>query len=483
MNGHLHDLLLSGSGTAQVLDAAGSHPHAELCARACALAAAMAHDVERGDRVALVVENGSAFVVGLVAISLAGACALVVDPALPTAVRADILRSARVTAVVRGGRPPEDTGVPEFNADLTAPATVLPLSPRARDPDSPALILRTSGTSGQSRGVVLSHRAVLANVTAITTYLRTGAQDRFHIVKSMTHSSTLVGEVAVALATGGTIVALDPRVPPSRIARQIEAYGSTVLALNPTLLSLLVRGADPAALAGVHTVHVSGSVCDPSLLARARTWLPGARILNGYGLTEAGPRVSAHDLSASWKPGSVGAPLPGVEVEVRRADGLVCASGEIGEIFVRSPSLCLGYLAAVGVVPPTRVDGALRAGDRGYRDADGDIFLLGRADDLIVTAGHNVDPELVESRVRATGMVEDCLVFGSPDPLLGQRVVCAYIAAVAPITTELRSACAPVLPGHAVPQTFVAWADLPHGDGGKPSRRLAAERYNREETQ
>jgi long-chain acyl-CoA synthetase len=353
----------------------------------------------------------------------------------------------------------------------------------------PALVVYSSGTTGEPKGIVLSHRAISTNVRAISEYLQPSTDDSFLIVKSMVHSSTIVGEVFVALSAGTKIIALNPLVPPSQLFHRIRDHRPTIIGLNPSILRFFLnKELSASTLDSVRLVHVSGSIIDQDVLRSFRTRFPFVQVINGYGLSEAGPRVTHTAGTAQHKLGSVGRPLRGVEIEVRGANGDLCGPGEPGEILVRSPSLFDGYLVAGGLERPVLTDGLMRTGDMGYRDEDGDLFITGRVDDLILTGSHNVNPADVEEVVRQVKGVADCIVFGVNDELLGQRIACAYTtewsvhADTGQLERQIREACWRALAGFQTPKTLLRWDLIPVGSGGKKSRKLARQLFSREQS-
>lgn len=476
----VEDLLFDASTSARVVDDAGEYGSEHLRR----WAALVSRAVRAGDTVALVAENGAGFIAGLFGILAAGGTVAVVDPQVPAAAAGRLVTASRATAICGSASAIAMLELPRIDLDALGRAAAEQASDASvafersfsRSADQPAVILFSSGTTGSSKGVVLSHRALWSNVRAIRAYLQPSPRDLFYVARSMVHSATLVGEVLVAFASGASLLAPDPRVPPTTMFRRIHEHRATIACVNPSLLRFyLSAGATPERLASVHTLHVSGAVVDRDVFRRVHERFPRLRLINGYGLTEAGPRVAQMGTPDALKPGSVGKAIQGVALEVRRPDGSACAPGERGEIFVRTPSLMEGYLGAEGLTPPRLVDGALATADLGYLDHDGDLFVTGRKDDLIITGSHNVDPREVEEAVLQVEGVTDCVVFGEEDALLGQRVVCAYAAEV-PLEDRLRAVCEETLAGHQVPKRFARWADIPLGPGGKKSRQLARRR-------
>lgn len=449
-----------------VLDDRGWHDARELARRAAAARSALQRNgARRGRHVALVADNGAAFVTGLLGIAAADAVPVLVDPALPPEAVARVVGANAISQVcVAGDRARRaaagiDLDAVSTTADPTCETTIGPI------------VFASSGTTGTPKSIVLSHAAIAHNVAAIAAYLEVTSADTFYIAKSMVHSSTLVGEVLVALHAGARIIALDPVVTGAQFVQRIERHRPTIVCVNPSLLRLFcTRAATRDRLASVRILHVSGAVVDSATFLEVHERFPRIQMFNAYGLTEAGPRVSRASTARGWKPGSVGTPIAGVAVCVRDRDGNPCATDEIGEICVATPSKLAGYLDRDGALVPVAA-GELRTGDRGRMDRDGELFVIGRADDLIITAAHNVDPHDVEAVIRKVPGVVDCLVFGIPDRLLGERVICAYVGT--PVIDRLRHSCDALLAPYQIPRQFCRWDELPRTTTGKPSRASA----------
>lgn len=497
----IEDVILDAGVSPSVIDEEGRHEAREILGRTAAVVRALAESgVRADDTVALAAENGVGFIAGLLGILACGGAAVVVDPAWPFPAVERVLRSARVVAICFAGSRPRRMleerwgdlqGLAMVDAEAVGRSDLEDFRGARRSGlsgERAAVVLYSSGTSGLPKGAVLSHRAILSNMHGIGAYLlgRSGAstRERFYVAKSMVHSSTLVGEVLLGLSFGASIVALNPVVPATQMFRRIHEHRATIVCVNPSLLHFFAgAGLKEEWLQSLHTIHVSGAIVNRKTFLRVHERFPWIRLINGYGLTEAGPRVARLATTEALKPGSVGKAIQGVSLEVRRASGAACAAHEVGEVFVRSPGLMEGYLGPEGLTRAELVQGALRTGDLGYVDEDGDLFITGRVDDLIITGGHNVDPCEIEEVVLRTAGVGDCIVFGVEDEVLGRRLVCAYTPAPDEIEDDvrlrarLRHACAGALAGYQMPKTFCRWSDIPLTPGGKKSRVLAERRY------
>jgi o-succinylbenzoate---CoA ligase len=222
-------------------------------------------------------------------------------------------------------------------------------------------------------------------------------------------------------------------------------------------------------------VLLGGAAADEALLARALA--RGVPIATTYGLTEAASQVATQTpAETARKPGSVGKPVPNTCVRIIDAAGNELPSGEIGEIAVRGPTVMRGYLDNPEATAQALVDGELRTGDLGYRDADGDLFVMQRRTDLIVSGGENVYPAEVERVLRAHPAVEQALVVGVPDAEWGQRVGALLVTRegeTLDLDGLLRHA-REQLAGYKLPRVVRAVNAFPLLPNGKHDRRAAA---------
>jgi acyl-CoA synthetase (AMP-forming)/AMP-acid ligase II len=216
-------------------------------------------------------------------------------------------------------------------------------------------------------------------------------------------------------------------------------------------------------------------------LTRAR---PGVEILIAYGQTECAPRATAlSPARVLAKPDSVGSPIPGVRVHVLDEEGRALPQGEIGEVLVAGPNVMVGYWGRPeDTARVIDAQGRLRTGDLGWLDAEGDLHLVGRVDDMIKSAGERIFPGEIERVLRAASGVTEVCVLGVPDERLGQRIE-AHVAIAAGATgsagadgdgadlgARLRRHCAAELPLQRVPAAFHAWPALPRLANGKLDR-------------
>jgi len=344
----------------------------------------------------------------------------------------------------------------------------------APDPDAVAAIVYTSGTTGDPKGVTLSHRNLASNVRAIIDYLRLRSDDRvLHLLPFYYSYGNSV--LHTHLAAGACLVLEDGLVYPHRVLSRMVAERVTGFSGVPSTFALLLsrtRLADYD-LSRLRYVTQAGGAMAPALVARVREALPHVELFVMYGQTEATARISYLPPSMlDSKPGSVGIPLPGTEIAIRSADGEPVAVGDSGEIWVRGPHVMQGYWGNPAATAQVLVDGWLRTGDLGHIDADGFLYIDGRASDMIKTGAHRVSPMEIEEVVAELVGVAEVAAVGVPDEVMGQliKVVVVPMPGYALEARDVLAHCRQYLPLYKIPK-YVEFADeLPRTASGKVQR-------------
>ena len=337
-----------------------------------------------------------------------------------------------------------------------------PFEPLAIDPERPLAIVRTSGTAGPPKGVVLSRRAFAAAAQASAENLGWRGDDRWLLSLPVAHVGGLSILTRCLIARRTAVAEPLPRFAAAAAARLVERRRITLLSLVPTMLRRLLDLDGWRPPAHLRAILVGGAAVPPALLERAgrRGW----PVLLTYGLTEACSQVATQRYGTAPRSGRGAEPLPGVEVRIRG-----------GVIELRGPSLLSGYLPPPAE-PVVTDDGWLCTGDLGELDAEGRLHVLGRADEVIVTGGENVHPREVERALLEHPAITAACVFGVDDDEWGQAVAAALVADPPPGDRELLSFLAERLAPHRRPR-WVAFLDaLPATASGKEDRRLAARR-------
>lgn len=321
--------------------------------------------------------------------------------------------------------------------------------PAAVEPAGAATVVFTSGTTGSSKGVRLTRRNWESAVKASQQHLGNGPGDVWLLAMGLHR----VGGIAIVLrsALAGGIVRMLSRFDAREFAAALRS-GVTFASVVPTMLHRILD-IDPGPYDGVRALLVGGGPIPDGLLERAvEARLP---VLPSYGMTETCGQI------ATLRPGSKverkAHPLPGVELRIESD----------GRIAVRGPMVSPGYLGE-----PDRGTGSwLMTGDLGKLDPDGALRVLGRADNVIVSGGENIDPEVIEAALTAIEGVDAALVFGVPSAEWGMEVACLYVGDVEPAVVESR--LRQRLGGVSIPKRWQRVDALPTTDLGKPDRDQA----------
>jgi acyl-CoA ligase (AMP-forming) (exosortase A-associated) len=529
----LHDLLAHAARRDPAAPAVGDGTleldYAALWAEARRIAAGLRGlGLARGDRVGVYLEKRVEAVAASFGIAAAGAVLVPVNPQLRPAQVTHILRDCGVRLLVTSAprlaalgpalsacadlrhlvlvpsAPPATgaVGVPDADDAPPAPADGPARTAWADLPaDDPApagsrvhgvtdadmaAIFYTSGSTGLPKGVVLSHRNLVAGAQSVAGYLGNRADDVLLAVLPLSFDAGF-SQLTTACVAGARVALLNHLLPRD-VLRALERERVTGLTAVPPLYIQLARLEWPAGVAERlrYFANTGGHLPRPTLQA-LRERLPRSKPFLMYGLTEAFRSTYLPPEEIDRRPDSIGRAIPNAEVLVLRPDGTPCAPDEPGELVHRGPLVALGYwgdaertAARFRPLPaglPARPAGlplaehAVFSGDTVRRDADGFLYFIGRSDEMIKTSGYRVSPTEVEDALYASGLVDECAVCGVPDAVLGQ----AIHAAVAPIGTAdvpaLLAACRSRLPAYMVPRSIdLRPGGLPRSANGKIDR-------------
>ncbi len=482
-----------------------SQTYAELAARARRAGNLLRElSVLPGDKVALYLENSSeyaAFYLGTLGI---GAVAVPFHSLLLPPSVAPLIEECEAKVVVTSPRHAHAarqllTPVRSLRAMVSTAPTPADFPPelayRQFDPESPAdaplaalvdegdlaMVLYTSGTTGRPKGVMLTHRNLLANTRSVLEYLGLSREDSQVAVLPWAYSygnSVFLTHLAV-----GARLVIDNRLNyPTSIVQTMEDQSVTGFSGVQSHYALLVYKSDLCrrSLPRFRYATCAGGPFPWPLIETLRASWPALRIFCMYGQTEASARLSylpPERLDA--KRGSIGIPIPGVELSILRPDGCEAAPGEIGEIVARGDNIMAGYLKA-----PDKTAEVLRAeglwtGDAASRDEDGFIFIAGRKRDIIKTGGNRVSPlEIEEALLRIDGVLE-CAVAGVPDRIFGEAVCAAIVARndFRLSDKDVRHRLRGTLEAFKIPHRIAFLPVLPKTAGGKTDREALKRRF------
>jgi O-succinylbenzoic acid--CoA ligase len=440
-----------------------------------------AQGVRPAARVAVLMDADADTVVLIHALIRIGAVLVPLNTRLTSDELAYQVTLARVDALVYAGEHHANTAAAlpcPLKLDLAGLDTgAPPLPPRVIDLAAPQAIIFTSGTSGRPKGVVLTYANQYASAVASAFRIGTLPSDRWLCVLPLYH----VGGLAILLRSAlyGTGVILQRGFDVAQVNAAVDT-GATLVSLVPTMLYRLLAARTAPPPASLRLILLGGAAADPELVRRCQAL--NIPIATTYGLTEACSQVATQTAQATErKPGSVGRAVPGTHIRVLTEAGTVAASGEYGEIVVSGPTVMQGYFDNPQATSHALREGTLHTGDIGCFDEEGDLWIVQRRSDLIVTGGENVYPAEVEAVLRAFPNVQDACVVGIADAEWGQRVAAAVMpvsgAEIAP--EELLAFARGRLAGYKVPRVIRLLDALPLTASGKIERRAVQELLSR----
>lgn len=353
-------------------------------------------------------------------------------------------------------------------AGLPAGPAILPYP--AADDDT-ATIIYTSGTTGRPKGAQLTHGNFLACADAFRTVFDITPDDRSGTALPLFHVFGQACVLGTAMRSGGSLSLLS-RFDPERMLAMIGRDRLSFITGVPTMWNAMLRAAaddiDPADFTGLRQAS-SGGASLPGEVLRAFEKRFGCAISEGYGLTETTSAATYQPADRPVKVGSVGRPLPGIDIVVRDFDGNELPAGETGEIFLRGPVVTKGYWNRPEATAEALHDGWLRTGDLGVFDADGDLRIAGRVKEMIIHGGYNVYPLEVEEVLYQHPDIVEATVVGVPDDHYGEQVAAALAlrhgADFDP--AALREWTKRQLSAYKVPRLYAVLDQLPKGPSGK----------------
>ncbi|MCD9625355.1 AMP-binding protein [Rhabdothermincola salaria] len=443
--------------------------------------------VEPGDRVAIVSGTDLLFVVTHLAVMGLGAISVPLNAASPAAALAHELRLTGASVLVAGRASAAVAGLdreslPELEHVISADeqrweelAAADPVDVVDRSPSDLAVLLFTSGTVGVPRPAMLTHGNLITNLDQVAEVPERLPQpgDVALGVLPLFHVFGLNVVLHLGLRTGSTVV-LAPRFDPVGTLELVRRHHVTHIAGAPAMWKawLELESAPDDALASVR-VATSGAAKLPVEVAERFESRFGVHLDEGYGLTETSPVVTASTGTDSPY-GSIGVPLPGIEVRLVDADGEPSLQDDPGELWVRGDNVFPGYWndpeATARALTP---DGWLRTGDLAVVDGEGHLFLVDRAKELILVSGFNVFPAEVEDVLGEHPDIEAVAVTGVPDSATGEAVKAWVVPAPGTVLDpdELREFCRRSLPRYKCPSAVHVVDALPVGLTGKVLRR------------
>ena len=433
--------------------------------------------------------NGPAFPVALFAAARAGVPFVPLNYRLGAA-KLDALVARHPRALVLGapGSPAGESAAVLSAAEWLARARERgsrPGVPPAAEP-GPAVVIYTSGTTATPKGVLLSHENLMGYVFGSVEFASADERDAA-LVSLPPYHIAAVANALTNLYAGRRCVVLDQFTAADWLSTARDEHITQALVV-PTMLARIVEHPDGAsAPPALRSVAYGGAHMPQPVIERAlRNW-PGVDFVNAYGLTETSSTIAvlgpedhrtamASDAAAvRARLGSVGKPVPSVQIEIRDTEGTGVAAGGTGRIWVRGEQVSGRYAGAVSGLD---ADGWFDTRDDGYLDGEGYLFVVGRADDTIIRGGENIAPAEIEDVLRAFDGIDDAVAVGVPDPEWGEHIEAVVVAAAGRrVDPDAVLAFARArLRGSRTPDRLVVWERIPRTETGKILRREVVER-------
>ncbi|GLV47568.1 long-chain-fatty-acid--CoA ligase [Thermus sp. LT1-2-5] len=472
--------------------------------------------VRKGDRVAIMLPNSPQFVVAFFGTLLAGGVAVNTNPMYtPRELRHQLRDSGAKALVILDqllpryqevkGEAPVDllvrTGIQDY---LPFPKNLLyPLmlkrqgqapknregtpwraflkrgkpDPVALELDDLALLQYTGGTTGVAKGAMLTHRNLSANALQVRAWIPDFREGEEVVLGAIPFFHVYGMTVAMNLALlGAAKLVLLPRPEIGPIVEAIEAHQVSLFPGVPTLYVAFNNfpGIEKRNLRSVRAC-ISGSAPLPLEVAERFMALTGAKLVEGYGLTEASPVTHCNPLHGPRKLGSVGLPFPGVEAKVVDEEGREVPLGEVGELIVKGPNVMKGYWNRPEETQKALKDGWLFTGDMARMDEDGYFYIVDRKKDMIIAGGYNIYPREVEEVLYQHEAVQEAAVVGVPDPYRGETVAAFLVLKPeyrGKVTEkDIEAFCRKHLAAYKVPRILEFRESLPKSSVGKILKR------------
>lgn len=449
--------------------------------------------IEKGDRVALYCVNSAEFAVAYVGIVKAGAVVVPVNLMQKPAEVSYVLTDSSVKGLIYHAQFEENAlhqieSVSSLDFAICIGGEVPPVAigwdlflqneqrvPEVRfEPaDDLVAILYTSGTTGRPKGAMLTHTNLVANTqSVIKAMLWRAGEDRVLLVLPMFHAFAATVGMLTPLTCGCAFIPL-PKFEPDQVAQVTEAHQATIFLAVPSMYNLLLRIKE-ARVPCFESIRfcVSGGASMPLEVMRQFESRFKKKIYEGDGPTECSPVTCVNPIGGVTKPGTVGLPVPGVEMSIVDDSGDVLPLGEVGEIAVKGASVMKGYWNLPEETAASFHGEWFLTGDLGTEDEEGYFSIVDRKKDMVIVNGMNVYPRIIEEVLYRFQAVIEAAVIGEPDRLHGENVVAYVVVGDQTVSSaEIRSWCREHLGRYEVPKKIFIIEALPKNAAGKILKR------------
>lgn len=442
----------------------------------------LSHDLQIGDRVAILTDQACEYVAAYFGILAAGGIVIGLNTQTSNHTLSTVCDDSGISIVLSHSKFQKfaavinnQSSVRHFEINIRAlwedgkHSKRYPL-PKI-NPEDIAQIIYTSGTTGTPKGVMLRHRNLLANTRSTVEYLELSEHDKIMVVLPFFYSygnSILLTHIAV----GGTLVVNQSFLYPNVILEQMVAEEVTGFSGVPSSFAILLNRSAirDYSFPQLRYLTQAGAAMSPTLAKNLSEVFPDVEIFIMYGQTEAAPRLSYLKPSKVVdKAGSIGKAIPGVTLEVCRPDGSMVDVGEVGEIVAIGENVMAGYWQRPQETTKVLQNGKLWTGDLARIDEDGFIFIESRKSDMIKSGSHRIGPKEIEDAIMELPSIHEVAVVGHDDEILGEKIVAFVVLKDDSELSEkeLFRHCRRSLPAFKVPHEIVFQSELPKTATGK----------------
>ncbi len=467
--------------------------------------------IEKGDRVAIYMNNSWQCVVSIYATTLAGAVFLVINPQTKADKLSYILNDSEskillsesglnhefetalknsqtvLEVILTGGnrekRNVDDVRFTSFE-EIQTSAKVEVILPHIIPNDLAALIY-TSGSTGFPKGVMMTHQAMVFTSWSLIEYLRLTESDRMILLSPLAFDYGLY-QLLMAVTIGGSIVVEQSFVFQATIFKQIERYKPTVFPGVPTIYAMLIAANKKSNISFdcIQKVTNTAAALPAEFIPDLKKIFPNALIFKMYGLTECKRVCYLEPELVDLKPASVGKAIPGTEVFLLSPEGIPVQPNERGILHIRGPHVMLGYwhkeelskeMLKPGFLPGEKI---LCSNDWFKTDEEGFLYFLGRNDDIIKTRGEKVSPVEIENVIYKMEGVKEVAVIGIPDEIMGESIV-AFVTTYPnskSVEKDIQKECALKLENFMIPQKIYFIDEMPKSTNGKIDKKILKSR-------
>lgn len=384
-------------------------------------------------RIAIIADNSVYYLKKIIQIWNSNNCAVLIDRRIPKKKIIELIRLADVifcyTDDIEVANAIDEVGITtsffdEINKDIETVSSDIYLNYKQRYDTNEALIIFSSGTTGDNKGIVLAHRTITENAELSVKYKKLDENSLVYIYKSMAHSSTIINECLACMISKSKMIIASTNLTIRGHFKRIDENRITVVSFNPQLIRFIIKNKVNKIYKfdSLKLIISSGAVLSDFIHKKA-TEILNVKIINGYGLTEAGPLLTIQSPERDIIYGSVGKPVQNVSIEIRDDNGNVQPFNKPGVIFAKTKMKMSYYINKINPYH----DGWIDTKDIGYIKENGELFVLGRHDNMIISGTHNIHPETIEKIVLDIDDVKECIVYGEEDETYGMIIICKCV--------------------------------------------------------